>query len=308
MADPIRVGVIGASGGMGKLRVGQFAAEERCRVVAACARDIRKLSEAIDDPEIELYAHPDEIFELDTVDAVSICTPNTQHFAQIKQALLAGKHVHCEYPLCQTLDEFDELVELAQDQGRVLHHALTVRAESLHLTMKGALEGLGEPRAAYYRYYGGGGWYVDPALRGDMFCALHIHFIDQFVDLFGQPERMVAHGVEKDGQASAVVMMQFPGGLAGTIEFAMGFKDKPSYMGTIVTTDGWVGFDATGTMTVFVDEGGEEGEMNPPADTSKEEDVASFLDEILGTGGPQSDLATGRRAIELCLECSAQLR
>jgi len=307
MNEPVRLAVVGASGGMGRLRLDQFAADPRCRVVAACGRDIRRLNEAVPETGIALYSHLDEVLEHPDLDAVSLCTPNALHYEQARQALLAGKHVHCEYPLCQTLPQYDELVQLAADQGRILHHALTVRAESLHRTMKGALEGLGEPRTAYYRYYGGSSWYVDPALRGDLFCALHIHFIDQFVDLFGQPEKMVAHGREHDSKVSAVVMMQFPEGLVGTIEFAMGFTDKPGYLGTIVTTDGWVGFDGTGGMTVTVGEGGEIGEMTPPPDTSKEEDAASFLDEILGTGGPQSDLATGRRAIELCLQCSAQL-
>jgi predicted dehydrogenase len=308
MGELIRVGVVGASGGMGKLRMAQFAEGPRSQVVAACARDVRKLSEAVPDETVRLVAHAADVYADPEVDAVVIAVPNTLHYEHVKQALQAGKHVHCEYPLTQTLEQYDELVALAQASGRVLHHALTTRVESLHLTMKDALSGLGEPRAAYYRYYGGGSWYVDPALRGDMFCALHIHFIDQFCDFFGPPERLVAHGGEKDGQVYAVVMMMWPEGLTGTIEFAMGFDDKPSYSGTIVTSDGWVGFEAAGGMTVTVGEGGEEGEMTPPPDTSKDEDAASFLDEVLGTGGPQCDLAAARETLALCLECGKQLR
>ncbi|NPV49470.1 MAG: Gfo/Idh/MocA family oxidoreductase [Armatimonadetes bacterium] len=308
MPEPVRLAVVGASGSMGKARIRHFGDDPRCRVVAACARDIRRLGEAVPDEEIQLFAHAEEIYANPDVDAVSICIPNALHYEHARRALLAGKHVHCEYPLCQTLGEYDELVQLARDQGRVLHHALTVRAESLHRTMKGSLQGFGEPRAAYYRYYGGGGWYLDPNLRGDMFCALHIHFIDQFLDLFGEPEAITAHGIERDQCVSAVVLMQFPGGLAGTIEFGMGFIDKPGYMGTIVTADGWAGFESGSEgLTVKIGEGGQIGEMTPPPDTSKEEDAASFIDEILGTGGPQCDLATGRRAIELCLECSRQV-
>jgi len=304
MAGPVRLGIIGASGGMGQRRVGQFHGNPRSTVVAACSRDVRRLTEAITDEGIALVAHPEEVYGNPNVDAVVISVPNTLHYDHIKQALQAGKHVHCEYPLTQTLEQYDEVTALAKSQGVVLHHALTTRAESLHRTMKGALEGLGEPRAAYYRYYGGGGWYVDPQLRGDMFCALHIHFIDQFVDFFGNPARLAVHGAERDGQAWADVMMQWEGGLVGTIEFAMGFTDKPSYMGTVVTADGWVGFSNEGGMAVTVSEGGETGELVPPPDTSQDEDAESFLDEILGAGGPQCDLATGRNTLALCLECS----
>lgn len=308
MSEILNLGVIGASGGMGKSRVRHFQDDERSQVLAACARDIRKLAESVPDETIQLVAHPEEVYANPSVDAVSICVPNTLHYEHIKQALNAGKHVHCEYPLTQTLEQYDEVVELARSKGLILHHALTCRAESLHLTMKGALEGFGEPRTAYYRYYGGASWYVDPALRGDMFCALHIHFIDQFTDFFGKPDKLVAHGDERDGQVWATIMMQWPGGLAGTIEFAMGFRDKPSYSGTIVTADGWAGFSSEGGLTVTVGEGEELGQMTPPPDTSQIEDAASFLDEILGTGGPQCDLQTARETLAMCLQCSEQLR
>jgi predicted dehydrogenase len=196
---------------------------------------------------------------------------------------------------------------LAREKGLVLHHGLTVRAEGHQLALKQALQGLGEPRAAYYRYYGGAKWYVDPALRGDLFCGLHIHFIDQFVDLFGQPERIAAHGVERKGKVSAVVLMGWPTGLVATIEFGMGFTDKPGYMGTIVTTDGWCGFSMADEPQVTVEHGGKTTVTTPPPDVSKELDARSFIDQILGTGGPLSDLETGRNAIALCLECSRQL-
>jgi predicted dehydrogenase len=37
------------------------------------------------------------------IDTVILCTPHTQHAAQIQQAAAAGKHVFCEKPLCLTL-------------------------------------------------------------------------------------------------------------------------------------------------------------------------------------------------------------
>lgn len=313
MPDPVRLGIVGASGLMGRLRVGHFASDPRATVAAACGRDLARLQAAVPGNEVHLVPEPEAVYDDPAIDAVAISVPNTLHYEHIRAALEAGKHVLCEYPLTQTLKQYDEVVALAQQKGLVLHHALTPRAESLHRTMKSALEGLGEPRAAYYRYYGGGSWYLDPALRGDLFCALHIHFIDQFVDLFGLPTRLAAHGAEhrtpeRHGQVCAVVMMQWPGGLAGTIEFAMGFADKPAYTGTIVTSDGWVGFAPSEEgLVVTVDEGGDHGEVQPPEDTSKEEDAASFLDEVLGTGGPLCDLATGRQTLALCLECSRQM-
>jgi predicted dehydrogenase len=53
------------------------------------------------------------------VDVVHVATPNHLHYAQVKQALAAGKHVVCEKPLATTSDESHELVELAERSGLV---------------------------------------------------------------------------------------------------------------------------------------------------------------------------------------------
>jgi predicted dehydrogenase len=308
MAELVRVAAIGATGMMGQLRVRQFADDPRSAVVMVSGRSIERLREVLPDGEFRLTDDVGEVFAAEDVDAVVVSTCNVLHYEQVKAALTAGKHVLCEYPLVDDLGRYDELVALAREKGVVLHHGLTVRAESHHRALKAALATLGDPRAAYYRYYGGAKWYVDPALRGDIFCGLHIHFIDQFIDFFGQPNGIVAHGTERGGRVSATVMMQWASGLVGTIEFAMGFADRPGYMGTIVTTDGWCGFSTDPQMHVTIDRGRERTVVTPPDDTSKAEDASSFLDEVLGTGGPLSSLETGRRAIALCLECSRQIR
>jgi predicted dehydrogenase len=55
----------------------------------------------------------------DRVDVVHLATPNYLHFAQVKQAFEAGKHVVCEKPLAVTSAESGELVQLAERSGLV---------------------------------------------------------------------------------------------------------------------------------------------------------------------------------------------
>jgi len=303
MHQPVRIGIAGASGMMGRNRLQHFSSDDRCVVGAAAARDTQRLHEALDGAGVRTTSDPAELYSAADIEAVAICVPNTLHYEHTKAAISAGKHVLCEYPLTNSLEQYDELVALAQRNGLILHHSLTTRHESLHLTMKQALATLGEPRAAYYRYYGTSSWYVRPELRGNMYCALHIHFIDQFADFFGAPETLMARGTEREAKVSAVVMMQWPGGLVGTVEFCMGFADKPGYMGTIVTTDGWCGFSAEDGIIVTVQKGGETTCTTPPPDRSQIEDARSFVDELTGTGGPQRTLADSREALALCLSC-----
>lgn len=51
------------------------------------------------------------------IDAVHICTPNALHFPMAKAALEAGKHVLCEKPLAISVEEGEQLVELAKAKG-----------------------------------------------------------------------------------------------------------------------------------------------------------------------------------------------
>lgn len=53
------------------------------------------------------------------VELVHICTPNTQHYPMVKEALAAGKHLIAEKPLAMNSAESRELVELAKQAGVV---------------------------------------------------------------------------------------------------------------------------------------------------------------------------------------------
>lgn len=64
------------------------------------------------------------------IDVIDICTPNICHFETAKKALLTGKHVYCEKPLCDNAKDALALAELAKKSGLV---AMTV-FNNRHLT------------------------------------------------------------------------------------------------------------------------------------------------------------------------------
>ncbi len=61
---------------------------------------------------------------LDDVDAVYVATHPDRHFEDIKRALLAGKHVICESPIAESLEQYQELSRLAHERGLVLEDAI----------------------------------------------------------------------------------------------------------------------------------------------------------------------------------------
>ncbi len=82
--------------------------------------DARRAEYAARYPQARVTASFEEALADATVDAVTIATPVPTHFALAKLALTAGKHVFVEKPPAMRGEEMEELVELAQANGKVL--------------------------------------------------------------------------------------------------------------------------------------------------------------------------------------------
>ncbi|HHM23461.1 MAG TPA: Gfo/Idh/MocA family oxidoreductase [Bacteroidetes bacterium] len=71
-------------------------------------------------PTVELSTDYDDLLKNGEVDAVVIATPVSTHFPLAKRALEAGKHVFVEKPFTAKREEAEELISLAEKNGRVL--------------------------------------------------------------------------------------------------------------------------------------------------------------------------------------------
>jgi predicted dehydrogenase len=60
-----------------------------------------------------------DMLKQDDIDVVHICTPNFLHYSQAKAVLEAEKHVVCEKPLAISLQEAEDLVNIAKMTGLV---------------------------------------------------------------------------------------------------------------------------------------------------------------------------------------------
>ena len=82
--------------------------------------DIHRLASLkANQPWIKTTSQQDEVFSSD-VDAIVIVTPVRTHYKLAREALLHGKHVLVEKPLTADINEAEELVALAREQGRIL--------------------------------------------------------------------------------------------------------------------------------------------------------------------------------------------
>jgi len=115
-----RVGVIGL-GYWGPNLVRNFNAVIGENLRACCDRDpTRAAAIARAYPGLKITGDFDAILADDSIDAVAIATPVETHHPLAKAALLAGKSVLVEKPLTASVEQAEELVELAERRGKVL--------------------------------------------------------------------------------------------------------------------------------------------------------------------------------------------
>lgn len=116
----VRVAVIGA-GHWGPNLIRNFQNPPASEVRWVADRDASRLAEVERRfPGIRLATEAMGVFDDDSVDAVVVATPTSTHYALVKAALEAGKHVLVEKPITTDSRQGDELVALAERKGRVL--------------------------------------------------------------------------------------------------------------------------------------------------------------------------------------------
>lgn len=116
----VSIAVIGC-GHWGPNHIRTFNGLPDCAVTMAVDRDQGRLARVREMfPTVRCESDHRAALADPAIDAVVIVTPTHTHYALAREALLAGKHVFCEKPLCETGAEADELTELARRQQRVL--------------------------------------------------------------------------------------------------------------------------------------------------------------------------------------------
>jgi predicted dehydrogenase len=113
----LRTAVIGV-GYLGKFHADKYAMLDNSELVAVVDADITTAREIADKHGVQALTDYHEL--LGKVDAVSIATPTTTHHPIARDFLEHNCHVLIEKPITVTVDEADDLIELALSHERVL--------------------------------------------------------------------------------------------------------------------------------------------------------------------------------------------
>jgi predicted dehydrogenase len=107
----VRAGIIGL--GVGEAHIGGYRSHPDCEVVALCDFDDEKRSVlATKYPGMQIVKEASDILENQSIDVVSVASYDNHHYEQIVQAIIHGKHVFVEKPLCLTESHARHIREL----------------------------------------------------------------------------------------------------------------------------------------------------------------------------------------------------
>ena len=213
MADPIRIGIVGANVNYGwgsRAHLPALARQQDFEVRAVCTTRMETAQEtakqfgvpmAFDNYEA-MVNHPE-------IDLVVVAVRVPAHYGLVMPALRAKKHVFCEWPLGANLREAEEMRDLAHAQGVVAQVDLQARGGPVLNQMRDMIaEGyLGKVVSATMLASGGGAgvrtegsaWMADATNGANTLTISAGHNIDALRYVLGE-----------FAELSAVVSTQFP--------------------------------------------------------------------------------------------------
>ncbi len=202
----LRYGLIGA-GRMGRHHYSILSRLSRCQL-AGVSDPRKEVAEFVTADGVPYYQDYKEM--LKHVDVVSVATPSPSHYEIIRNALLAGKHVLAEKPLCLSIKEAKELFQLASNSNLTL---LTGHVERYNGAIMEISRLIDNPYLIETRRVGP---FVNSVGGDSIVLDLMIHDIDLVANMISSPVVGIsAHGTVIPGRNAADAV-------AATLQFESG--------------------------------------------------------------------------------------
>ena len=206
----LRVGIIG-TGGIAHAHANAYKQFEDVEIVAGADIIPGKARKFLDEfgwKEAEAYETHEELCARKDIDAVSICTYNSQHAGPTICALTSGKNVMLEKPMCVTTEEAVEIMRAEKKSGKVLSIGFQPRFDANMQMIKKIVQS-GELGKIYYIQTGGGRRRGIPFPYGTTFIEdktaglgalgdIGCYSLDCVLNAIGYPKPLTVSGYKSD--------------------------------------------------------------------------------------------------------------
>jgi len=298
----VKLAMVGC-GGMGGTHMRRFQTLSDRVELAAAVDVVPEKAEAVKAQFPNAKVATDYHDVLEDVDAVLLALPHHLHFSVAQACLEAGKHVLLEKPMANYEVACKELIQLAEDQKRVLMIAYCMRFHPLVTGLKAVLD---EKKygdvfqisiwTEQLTRYPPEHWASSKErLGGGQLFSHGCHYIDLLLWFLGRPVKGFHMGtnygtpwMEREGTSN--VTLEFEGGRLGYHFGTWGARgSRLKYSIHAHCTEGMVEADISGSKLVYHHRGEEEVLMTSESGKHTENEMAHFLDCIEKGQQPLTD-------------------
>lgn len=203
-----KVAIIGAGQVAEKVHAAYYKTRDELELVAVCDPSMERGEEfRVKNGFHKHYATAEEMFAVEKIDIVSICTPNRFHFDNVMLSLRHGAAVMCEKPPAMSASEAKAMWELADEKKVILAYDFHHRFSSEAQFLKQNVALLGEiycVKATALRRSGVPGWgtFTNKEMQGGgPLIDMGIHMLDAAMFVLGFPKvkKVTAKSFQKIG-------------------------------------------------------------------------------------------------------------
>ena len=319
----LKVGILGA-GFMGGTHAQAYSLLPDVQIVGISSRSAEKAQKLADKYGARPYTDAIQLATDPEVDAISNTLPTDLHKDVTITALRAGKHVLLEKPMGLSVAECNEIIEAAEDSGKILMIGQTLRFWPDYMAIADLLKSgrLGKPLAAMAKRLAGpprwADFFLHPEQSGGQILDLNIHDLDALNWLFGTPKTVFALGQrspESEGWDLGMTLIDYGDVKAYAEGSALQSPEYPFTMTLAVLCErGSVEFsfraggeqvdsrDAGGTSLLVFEQGKPPETLETPGGDAYAREIATFVDSV-GSGKPpqQGTPQQGRLAVATAL-------
>ncbi len=305
MSDTLNVAVIGV-GHLGRWHADKYAAAENCNLVAVVDTDLNAARAVADKHGAEATTDYQDV--LSHVDAVSLVVPTSAHFAIARDCLEAGIHCLIEKPITETVEEAQQLIDIAREKDLVLQVGHIERFNSVMMDIDELLD---QPKFIESTRLAP---FTPRATDVSVILDLMIHDIDIILDLIDSPVRHIsASGISvlSDEIDIANARLEFASGCVANVT-ASRISRKRERKLRLFQKDAYISADFQDKVLAVNRKGEQRAEHGFNEITHSEKtyedsdalnlEVLDFLQAIRTGERPKVNGEDGRRALETAIE------
>ncbi len=309
--DKIKVGVVGV-GYLGQFHTEKYAKSKGVELVGVADIDPVRAKEIARRFRTQAFFHHQEL--LDRVQAVSIAVPTLAHHATARDFLLHGKDVLLEKPISKTVEEADELIDLAESKGLVFQVGHQERFKGALLALEGIVQ---NPMFIEANRLGP---FLKRGTDVDVVLDLMIHDLDIILSWVNSKAKWlhaVGIPVLTNHIDIANVRIEFENGCTANLTASRVSREKMRKI-RLFQPSGYLSIDFLSQRAVFASKTGHLQKDGIPGISVRRipvkkvdplnVEIQSFLECVRGRSRPRVSGRDGKRAIEIALQIVQQIK